>query len=307
MNDLSAKNISRSAPRPVCPSGSGLPAIGTCPLPVSQWVGKAQQATGSSRPPINKLLEVTSAISPFLLTSPFLQKLDSKQLRALCAIAVPKQVVKGDTLYKVGEIAPFVYLILQGRVELLGTSIRSCDSGELIGESMIMSTPRYSETARATSFLRLLALPVSVVRNIMRSSESSTRGQPSRLRDRLILEGLRRCELFGGLPQDILRALATHCSLQSYRRGELIEVPVSRGKDVCIVVSGTLSCRGHFSHDKRASDDLGEGAVFRQSGVQAAEVIRARTAGWLLRLERRAIASILFPCADARQRFGLFL
>lgn len=86
----------------------------------------------------------------------FCRDMDQADLASLASIATWKEFARGDVLFREGEAAEEVYLIVQGEVGLsvfrpqVGhRHLASIKAGEIVGWSPMLGRQRMSDTARA--------------------------------------------------------------------------------------------------------------------------------------------------------------
>jgi CRP-like cAMP-binding protein len=96
----------------------------------------------------------------------FCREMDDADLSRLASIAAWKEFQRGDVLFREGESAEDVYLIIQGEVGLsvFGPHVghrhlASVGPGELVGWSPILERTRMSDTARALAPTQVVVVP----------------------------------------------------------------------------------------------------------------------------------------------------
>jgi CRP-like cAMP-binding protein len=96
----------------------------------------------------------------------FCREMDDADLSRLASIAGWKEYQRGEVLFREGESADEVYLIVQGEVGLsvfgphLGhRHLASVGAGELVGWSPILERTRMSDTARAMAPTQVVIVP----------------------------------------------------------------------------------------------------------------------------------------------------
>jgi predicted acylesterase/phospholipase RssA/CRP-like cAMP-binding protein len=111
---------------------------------------------------------VASAVTS-LAASPFFGTLDRRSLQRLAAAMEPTQLLGGEVLFREGESADSVYLLVSGRLAVTtdGGTLAEVAPGELVGELALLAKRPRSATVRALRDSLLLGLPAARFRAIV--------------------------------------------------------------------------------------------------------------------------------------------
>jgi CRP/FNR family cyclic AMP-dependent transcriptional regulator len=116
-------------------------------------------------------------ISPELLRRyPFSQCIDDAQQKALAMIAEDCRVAKGEFVFKAGDAADSLYMLIEGSISLTipGSEphediyVAEINPGEPFGISSVLEEQTYSASAQATTTSRLLKMEAAELRNLFR-------------------------------------------------------------------------------------------------------------------------------------------
>ncbi|RMF47519.1 MAG: cyclic nucleotide-binding domain-containing protein [Anaerolineae bacterium] len=122
-------------------------------------------------------------ISPEILRRyPFFSHFNATQLKRLAMLAEEIQVPTGETLFKRGEPANAMYLLLEGNVELydeaqdqfdsnikLSFYVGNVEAGEVLGMSAAIPPYRLTATAKTSTPCRLIRFDAKRLREEMRA------------------------------------------------------------------------------------------------------------------------------------------
>ncbi|MGZ3452770.1 MAG: cyclic nucleotide-binding domain-containing protein [Polyangiales bacterium] len=122
-------------------------------------------------------------------TLPLLKGLGARELAAVDRAAETKLVANGRELFREGDPADAMYVMLDGHADVLRRDARGVEyligtiaPGELIGEMAAVERKPRSATIRATEECKLLVLPASLVRSEPRLLGNVARAMSERIR-----------------------------------------------------------------------------------------------------------------------------
>lgn len=108
-----------------------------------------------------------------LRRTPLFRRLQEKELQALCAIAIDRQVQRGEILFMAGDDARGIYVIVSGLVRAVRLSadgreqvIHTEQAGATIGELPVFDGGRYPSTVIADQDSHLLFIDKQDVRRL---------------------------------------------------------------------------------------------------------------------------------------------
>jgi len=108
-----------------------------------------------------------------LSASPVVRGLTTPELDEVIALAEARLVQPGDYVFKQGDLADALLIIMQGRVEVAKADqvLATLGIGEVLGElSLFGGTQRRSAAARATSETQVLRIPSKSFRKLLDAS-----------------------------------------------------------------------------------------------------------------------------------------
>lgn len=170
------------------------------------------------------------------------------------------EINPGAIILKEGEMPQEVLLLVSGRIEKIRTSdnvFGSLSAGSLIGIGSMMNNRPSKYTYRASSFVRVLRLPIPIYAEVIHSNGllDVMRGTAD------LLSFLEVTKLFDGIPVAILRRVIEGATERQFHAGEIIG-----GKDIQVINvirSGRVEC----SVGNKILDELGPRDYFGEEGT----------------------------------------
>lgn len=119
------------------------------------------------------MAESVESLRRKLGASPAVRGLTTPELDEIIALAESRVVPPGDFVFKQGDLADALLIIVQGRVEVVKNEqvLATLGIGEVLGElSLFGGTQRRSAAAKATSETLLLRIPSKAFRRLLDAS-----------------------------------------------------------------------------------------------------------------------------------------
>lgn len=155
----------------------------------------------------------------------------------MVAAASRRVLSPGEELVHEGEYGRDLYVILEGRLELITTdreqaelAIALLQRGEYVGEDGLLTGQPYKATVRAPALTLLLQVPEQVVQNLMELVPEVRRHFERFTRARSLYTLLTHMDLFEGVTHSDLQALARAAPIRHYDRGERLFAEDPKGR-----------------------------------------------------------------------------
>jgi Fe-S-cluster-containing hydrogenase component 2/pSer/pThr/pTyr-binding forkhead associated (FHA) protein/CRP-like cAMP-binding protein len=154
-------------------------------------------------------------------------------------IAASKQriLTSGETVIREGEYGRDLYLILEGRLELMAIDIGSSElpiailrRGEYAGEDGMLTGHPYKASARAQRPTLLLQVPEQVMQRLMELVPSVRNHFEGFNLARSLMSILKRLALFQGVADGDIQSLITQTPVRQCERNELLFAEDNRGR-----------------------------------------------------------------------------
>ncbi|AKV01865.1 Formate dehydrogenase O beta subunit [Labilithrix luteola] len=233
--------------------------------------------------------------------TPILRGLDGRARAEIEAAGALRTVGRGELVYRMGEPADMLCVVVQGSCELHAvgcgdtgkTVLRSVGRGELFGEESIIGAfaTRHSD-ARAREACTIAEIPVTVLRRaIGRSGGAELVERSERALRRSAAFDLLRASSFarslGERDLEILVDAATHLHLG---RGEFVYREGDAPEHACVVADGVLQAQSDDEGRPRVEAYLGRGDLFGEAELEARDARRisvvAQGPSWVVRIPR---------------------
>ena len=239
--------------------------------------------------------------------------LDGATRQALAEQISLVELAPGQTLFRLGEDANSVFLVLEGRLSVLLDEdaeneqlLNELFAGDVAGEVALVAGGKRSATVRADEPTTLAELPVAALNRLLAASPEIS----SRMVD-LVSRRLRRSQfasqisrLFEGLDDDTLAEIEQSIEWVSLPAGEMLYQEGDSGDATYLVVSGRVRVQAshpdtHIIEEIGRGDLVGELALFddepRETTVFAArdtELARLRRSAFEKLLDRHPTAML---------------
>jgi len=236
---------------------------------------------------------------------PLFANLDDDTLWAITQRLVVTHVAAGDIIYKEGDIGDALYLVDQGRVEIVssisrkGQILARLNAGGFFGEMALLTGKTRSTGARAAENTTLWALYRSDFEELASAYPAIGKALSEVLQDRLgkaghafIEKHLRLVALFSGLSVEQLEDVAERLIPARYRGGEIIYKAGSAAERIHIIERGIVELRGPEGVlTLQDGDFFGEDAIL--TGEPHLDTAFAKTDGELWELTREELESLM--------------
>ncbi len=235
-----------------------------------------------------------------LLTVPLLSALADKELRALAARLDFQTVSRGETVFQADEPGQGAFLIEEGTVRLItpsheGQTFEEIHSGEMFGQTALITGKPYSSTARAVTDLCLWILTPTAFQELVNEypniqvafsrALAETLGQDDQAK---AVEQLRALPLFSDVETEALRDIAACLVLRIFPDGEMIYAPGTPGDAMYLIESGRIRLATDSNPDARVLDHKTTGQAFGEMALltgrtraEAAQAVEDTTV-WVL-------------------------
>ncbi|GAB6054326.1 cyclic nucleotide-binding and patatin-like phospholipase domain-containing protein [Magnetospira thiophila] len=230
--------------------------------------------------------------SEFLSKSPFFSSASKATQKAIADASRELSLPKGDYLFRAGEPADAVFLILSGGVKLevateTGTRvIGHPGEGRTVGVVPLLGESTRFASAIATSDSRILKIDSKVLETLTDSLGDDMTPVLQALSERLMRRHtgvvLRHSEKFGNLPENILTDLEKRVEMVNVASGETVCAAGDPSDSLYIVVTGRLriwipekGSGGTFLNEVGAGASIGEMGVIT-GNPRAADVLAVR-------------------------------
>ena len=114
-------------------------------------------------------------------TIPGIEMLPDKAVRTLAQIAIPRRFAKGGTLYRAGDPANGLYILLSGQVRVSRDAstrrqtLHSESTGGVLGEIPVFGGGSFPATAVATEPTRCAYIPMGAIERLLRDEPAFAR------------------------------------------------------------------------------------------------------------------------------------
>jgi len=177
---------------------------------------KSKSASRSRRPVLDPteakfLTSVVTGHDDFVLSH-----LNPLEVRMLIDSMEKFEVSSGDKIIEQGDVGDYLYVLREGSVQFLVSGIKTgtAGPGAVMGElSLLYDCPR-STTVIADSDCLLYRVSRETFRRVQVSFIMSSDDETRRL--------LRGTKLFGDLPDDLIREMASYLHQKKFRKGEIL-------------------------------------------------------------------------------------
>jgi predicted acylesterase/phospholipase RssA/CRP-like cAMP-binding protein len=231
--------------------------------------------------------------------------LDDSSRRALAREISLVERAPGETLFRQGDDAESVFVLLEGRLSVLldqdeegEHQLTELRSGDIVGEVAPVAGGKRSASVRAVEPTTLAELPVATLNRLLADSPEIA----SRIVD-LVSRRLRRSQLatqlsnlFAGLDADTVTEIERAIEWVSLPAGEMLYREGDPGDAAYLVVSGRLRVLAH-DPEERLVDEIGRGDMVGELSLvedapRATTVFAARDTD-LARLPRSSFEELL--------------
>jgi lysophospholipid hydrolase len=240
------------------------------------------------------------------LASSLFASVDPEELVRLAGQAAELSLSAGETLFRQGDTADAVYLLVDGQLQALSENgegeesfLGSIDSGEPVGELAVLLGGRRSATIRATASSHLARIEVDILKPWFERSPELQQALEGLARERLRRNQLSAIirRYFGALDEPAQEELAESLEWLSLSPGEILFRHGDPGESLYLVVSGQLWAVGE---DEMGNEvpiaTLGEQDVVGEMGLlshdsRSAGVVAAQETT-LVRLSRTTFEAL---------------
>ena len=238
---------------------------------------------------------------------PLLSELDERTLRTLAHSLQEVRVNAGANLVSKGESADKVYIVLEGRLEVLARSrgardivINELGPGDTLGEVTMFCGGERTATVRALEGSRLAGLdPPTFKRLLDEHPETSRRLSEEatiRLRQYQLVTQMER--IFGSIDTEVLHDIEKEVEWLSLKGGEALFEQGDTAESAFIVIHGRLRVSAKDSSaGSQVLDEVGPGEMVGEialltEGTRAASVFAVRDSE-VVRLSRAAFERLV--------------
>jgi NTE family protein/lysophospholipid hydrolase len=238
---------------------------------------------------------------------PLLSELDERTLRTLAASLQEVRVNAGADLVREGESADKVYIVLEGRLEVLARSggagdivINELGPGDTLGEVTMFCGGERTATVRALENSRLAGLDPPAFKRLLDEHPETSRRLSEvatiRLRQSQLVTRMER--VFGSLDTKVLHDIEKEVEWLTLKGGEALFEQGDTAESAFIVIDGRLRVVSKDSSPgSRVLDEVGPGETVGEialltEGTRAASVYAVRDSE-VVRLSRAAFERLV--------------
>jgi NTE family protein/lysophospholipid hydrolase len=238
---------------------------------------------------------------------PLLSELDERALRALAPSLEEVRVSAGADLVREGESADRVYIVLEGRLEVLArgggagdVAINELGPGDTLGEVTMFCGGERTATVRGLENSRLAGLDLPTFNRLLDEHPETSRRlsevAATRLRRSQLVARVER--VFGSLDAEVLHDIEREVEWLSFKGGETLFEQGDTAESAFIVIDGRLRVVSEDSSPgNRVLDEVGPGETVGEialltEGARAASVYAVRDSE-VVRLSRAAFERLV--------------
>ena len=247
-----------------------------------------------------------SPVTDAFLRSSLFASVDGQDLEQLAELASTRQLAAGETLFRQGEPADAVYVVLDGQLQAVAEDgdrgdvlLGMIDPGDPVGELALLLGGQRSATIRATSPATLAKIPAQSLRPWLERSPALQDALEGLARERLQRNQLAAIvrRYFGVLDDGAQRDLAENLEWLTVAPGEILFRKGDPGDSLYIVVNGQLWAVGEDEAGNevpiatlREQDVVGEMGLLSNEDRNAAVVAAQQST--LVRLSRTTFEAL---------------
>ena len=219
---------------------------------------------------------LNSTLADRLSSVGLIDGLDEASRHALADELVPVECAAGDTLFRQGEDADSLYIVLEGklsvRLEQSGDAedqlLNELHAGDVVGEVALVAGGKRSATVVAEEPSKLARLPVAVLNSLLEAHPEISQRMFG-----LVSRRLRRSQLatqletlFDGLDSEILGEIEKSIEWRTLRAGERLYEAGDPGDAAYLIVSGRVRVVV-FDPDERLLHEVGRGDMVGETAL----------------------------------------
>lgn len=191
-----------------------------------------------------------------------------------------RQLPKGELLFRAREPAEAMYVVAEGSLSLMREGpagpqlLAAIGTGELVGEKEFLTGGSYLLSAEAASEAQLWYLDRQGLEELMEGHPNlglklslALGARVVGLEKYLLQHRLRRAPLLRGLPQEVLRAIASRLTLETYRQGEMVYRAADSPKALYLIERGEVRVISEMGRKPGSFVELAPGDVFGHSDL----------------------------------------
>jgi CRP-like cAMP-binding protein len=206
-----------------------------------------------------------------LPAAPLFSELGPRSLQRLIERARLDHVERGDAVYRPGDAAVAIHVIVSGSIALLAepgrVEVARLKESEFFGEAALMSHDPRNATARALEATDVLSIDCATIRDLIADEPQFLNTVLRFLRERLIESSLLTNPLFTILSDAERRRLATQFDFLEIDPGTLLIWQGVRSPGLFLLLSGTAEVVHDDSSAEYHLATLRPGAVFGEMSL----------------------------------------
>ncbi len=218
-------------------------------------------------------------------------RIDESTWQVICEEIDLVGLKKGQALFREGDSADAIYVLIQGELEITKTSEngRLANIGEIkpymsVGEIQVLRGGRLEENIHAASDCRLLRIPKAAIENLSINTPAEFQKILEVVRQRVREDQLRVIlpKIFGALDEKTFLHIKNNIEWIHLNRRAVLCREGDPGDAIYIIISGRLrAVKDHGGPDEKKLNDMGRGEIlgemaFLTGGVRSAMLYAVR-------------------------------